>query len=34
MAAKFAIEFAKLFAEQWDCSKEYSPTSDFLEIPF
>ena len=31
----YTIEFAKFFAERWDCSKEYvvSP-SDFPEVPF
>jgi hypothetical protein len=34
--SEYTIEFAKLFAEQWDCSKgyEFSPASDFLEVPF
>jgi hypothetical protein len=34
--SEYTIEFAKIFAEQWDCSKEYvEPPSDFPEvIPF
>jgi hypothetical protein len=33
--SEYTIEFAKLFAERWDCSKgyEFTPGSDFLEVP-
>jgi hypothetical protein len=34
--SEYTIKFANLFAQRWDCSKEYefSPASDFLEVPF
>jgi hypothetical protein len=34
--SEYTIEFAKIFAEQWDCSEEHvEPPSDFREvIPF
>src|SRR5262249_46004532 len=33
--SQYTIEFAKFFAERWDCSKEYvEPPSDFPEVPF
>jgi hypothetical protein len=32
--SEYTIEFAKFFAERWDCSKEYvEPWSDFPEVP-
>jgi hypothetical protein len=34
--SEYTIKFANLFAQRWDCSKEYefSPASDLLEVPF
>jgi hypothetical protein len=34
--SEYTIEFANLFAQWWDCSKEYEfgPASDFLDVPF
>ena len=33
--SEYTIEFAKLFAERWDCSKEYvEPPPEFPQGPF